>query len=215
MGIISNLFFTRIYSVINDDHVQNFRMLTDLKKILENHGRANGYEYGRSDTADEVVNELMGTLTAHLFREECLMRATRYDGYAQHRAEHVRLLRSIQVFQASALKTVQPMTGAVVQHLRDWIISHINSSDHRFELYMNNYRGPIDEDLLTDDEWMALSPQNIDLTAKSVVLWATLTFCKTPRVVMPANVASAASENDLIADRLRRMGERSPQRRYA
>ena len=206
MGVLGNLFRTRLYSVMNDDHAQMFELLSDLRKLV-NATHDTDPEHRRQ--VEEAIRKLVEASTVHFFREEALMKACRYPEAAQHRAEHLFLIRSAQTFQAGVFRQPQPITNKTVIYLRDWVVNHINESDRRLDTYLRAYGGPINEGALSETEWKALAPHTVDLTARGLTLWATLNFFKNPRAAATAgrDAAAAAIDEEAAGQRLTRMGK--------
>jgi len=207
MGILGNLFRSRLYSVMNDDHAQMFEILAELRKLVDGGDRQGGDEAGQRRHVEEKIKQLIDASLVHFFREEALMKACRYPETARHRMEHLFLIRSVQSFQAGAFRQGQPITLETVRYLRDWVVNHINDTDRKLESYLASYNGGINDAALTEVEWKALSPHRVDLTSKGLSLWANLNFFKSPRAAAAAGRdAAAAAEDDLAAQRLSRMG---------
>ena len=206
MGILGNLFRTRLYSVMNDDHAQMFELLSNLRKLV-NTGDENDPTHRRE--VEDGIRKLVEASTVHFFREEALMKACRYPEATQHRAEHLFLIRSAQTFQAGVFRQPQPITNKTVIYLRDWVVNHINESDRRLDTYLRAYGGPINDGALTDTEWKALAPHTVDLTARGLTLWATLNFFKNPRAAAAAgrDAKAAATDEQAAGQRLARMGK--------
>ena len=148
----------------------------------------------------------------HFFREEALMKACQFPEAAMHRMEHLFLIRSIQTFHTGMLRDKQPITSDTVRYLRDWVVNHINNADRRLDSHLRAYRGPVSTEALTEVEWKALSPQAVDLTAKGLVLWATLNFFKAPpgAAVAIKGAVFAEAEDEVAGERLRQMGTPKP-----
>ena len=213
MGILGNLFRGCLYSVMNDDHAQMFKILAEIRKFVGGADPDDGNEAESRQHVEAMINRLVDASVVHFFREEALMKACHFPEAATHRMDHLFLIRSVQSFQARAFRDGRPITVETVRYLRDWVVNHINSADRRLEGYLRAYNGPISTAALSEVEWKALSPHEIDLTAKGLVLWATLNFFKSPpgaAVAIKGAVAAAGGEDDAAGERLRKMGTPKP-----
>ena len=207
MGILRNLFHTRFYSVINDDHAQMFVMLKEINKVIC--GQAPDYNdrFSRSERVEILMSDLIKASISHFFREEALMKAFSFPEFTQHRTEHKCLIASIQSFQHNVIRGGGPITEATINYLRGWVVNHINSADRRLDSYLHAYCGPITAEALTQAEWAGLSPHEVNLTAKGLSLWAALNFFKSPIGASQGSFKYVSSDDAEVASRLRRIGQ--------
>jgi hemerythrin len=84
------------------------------------------------DTISAFLGEVFAKISAHFALEETVMRKHDYDEYADHKADHEKLLDDLRDimddFEAGAgTDYKQALAGAV----RDWFVNHFKTKDAR------------------------------------------------------------------------------------
>jgi hemerythrin-like metal-binding protein len=115
-------FNTRIPSV-DYEHQQLFELINHLyRKLLE----------GDFVAADEFLAALHDRIAAHFALEEVLMRQRAYDGYAEHKADHERLLDEIRdLMEDSRAGEYRAATQLLAERLERWFSVHFQTLDVR------------------------------------------------------------------------------------
>jgi hemerythrin-like metal-binding protein len=84
----------------------------------------------RIDVVDGL-GEIYGAIAAHFALEEQMMRRTDYPEYAEHRADHERLLDEIREIADDYEQTVDLDRNAFQRRLSDWFQNHFSTHDAR------------------------------------------------------------------------------------
>jgi hemerythrin-like metal-binding protein len=158
-----------IYSVMNDDHVELYRLVGDLQKIVARH--CNGETERSQQKADVLatVQSLIHKAAEHFNRENALMDRYGYPERREHRSEHGMLLCSVETYHANLAANDQPITKEVVRYLKDWLTSHIRTADHRLDQFLlSAVRKAAAPDVL------AAGTSEAGWTAENTLLWASL-----------------------------------------
>lgn len=84
------------------------------------------------DTISSFLGEVFAKISAHFALEETVMRKHDYDEYADHKADHEKLLDDLRdimdEFEAgTGTDYKQALAGAV----RDWFVNHFKTKDAR------------------------------------------------------------------------------------
>ena len=83
---------------------------------------------------DEVIDglgEIYGSIAAHFALEEQMMQRYEYPEYAEHRADHERLLDEIRDITETYETSVQLDRPAFQQRLGNWFQNHFSTHDAR------------------------------------------------------------------------------------
>ncbi len=122
-----------IFSVnIKEMDEQHMRLLEIAREVHE--ATTAGIE---EEVLREVMNSLVEYTETHFKDEERLMKKHGYKLYRDHKKEHGRLMEEVKQFR-QRLKADSRMAGADIIHfLRDWIITHILSSDRKYSRVLN------------------------------------------------------------------------------
>lgn len=87
---------------------------------------------GGSDvTISLYLWEIYARISAHFALEERIMRDARYDRYAEHKADHERLLDEIRDIMDDYEDHRHYEDAALAQRLRDWFGVHFRTHDAR------------------------------------------------------------------------------------
>ena len=125
-----------IYSVMNDDHVELYRLVGGLQDNVIK--RCTG-ETERSVQQMEVlaaIRKLIAKAAEHFHRENLLMEQYRYPEHREHRDEHAMLLCSIETWSSNLASSGRPITKEVVHYLKDWLTNHIRTADRRLDRFL-------------------------------------------------------------------------------
>ncbi len=86
-------------------------------------------------TKEEVarfLGEVFAKISAHFALEETIMRKHRYDEYAEHKADHEKLLDDLRdIMDAHAADAYFDYREALSSAVRDWFIDHFKTKDAR------------------------------------------------------------------------------------
>lgn len=111
---------------------QHKRLLEIARKVHE--ATTAGVE---EKTLYEVMNSLVDYTQTHFKDEERLMKRHGYKLYRDHKKEHERLIEEVEQFR-QRLKADPILAAAdIIYFLRDWIITHILSSDRKYSRVLN------------------------------------------------------------------------------
>ena len=125
-----------VYSVMNDDHVELYRIVGDLQSTITASCKGETEHGFRKSKIMSIIDQLIDKSQAHFEREEALMAQYRYPEAREHKSEHLMLLRSIETYRANLKASGTPITKEVVQYLKDWLTNHIRSTDRRLDRFL-------------------------------------------------------------------------------
>ena len=171
-----NLFRSRIYSVLNDDHSHLFQILKELKRIASEKHNVGLGQLTQQQTCAEKLNSLIDDTAAHFSREEVLMRAFRYKGLDEHRNNHLLLLRNIQTFQSKLARDKIPLTTGDLIYLDAWLTNHIREDDRRLEDFLADHPMVEEPGTISSIGMNSLGPRAIAFGALNLMLWIKLCF---------------------------------------
>jgi len=84
------------------------------------------------ETVLRFLGEVHSGIAAHFALEEQIMRARGYDQYADHKADHERLLDEIRdIMDRYEAETGTDYQAELSQQLRDWFTNHFKTMDAR------------------------------------------------------------------------------------
>lgn len=112
---------------IDDDH----RKLVDLFNLLS-HSLTEG---AAKEYLEAVLDELVNCTAWHFSHEERLMIQYGYKGFAEHRAEHEELLRSVRKLQ-HLIQAGKDIDTKDIEFLKQWLTSHIFSTDMKLGSFL-------------------------------------------------------------------------------
>ncbi|MCW9015115.1 MAG: bacteriohemerythrin [Gammaproteobacteria bacterium] len=113
---------------IDDDH----RKLVDLFNIL-NHAVAEG---DAADYIEAVLEELISCTVWHFRHEERLMLKYAYEDFAEHKAEHQKLIEGAREVQQKFLQAGKQISSDEIQFLEKWLTGHILGADMDLGSYL-------------------------------------------------------------------------------
>ena len=109
---------------VDHEHESMIRLLNDLHAGLEADAGA--------DAVIEFLGEVYARIAAHFALEEKIMRERGYDQYADHKADHERLLDGIRdIMEDYEAGAYADYDEALSTHLRDWFTEHFKTKDAR------------------------------------------------------------------------------------
>ena len=83
-------------------------------------------------STQEFLGEVFARIAAHFALEESIMRKHNYDEYAEHKAEHERLLDDIRdIMDEFESRGAGDYGDALSKTVRDWFVNHFKSKDAR------------------------------------------------------------------------------------
>jgi hemerythrin len=84
------------------------------------------------DEVSKFLGEVFARISAHFALEESIMRKHRYDEYAEHKADHEKLLDDIRdIMDAHAADAYFDYRDALGTAVRDWFVEHFKTKDAR------------------------------------------------------------------------------------
>ncbi len=84
------------------------------------------------DEVARFLGEVFARISAHFALEETIMRKYRYDEYAEHKADHEKLLDELRdIMDAHAADAYFDYEDALARAVRDWFVDHFKAKDAR------------------------------------------------------------------------------------
>ncbi len=84
------------------------------------------------DEVARFLGEVFARISAHFALEETIMRKHRYDEYAEHKAEHEKLLDDLRdIMDAHEADAGFDYEGTLAGAVRDWFVQHFKTKDAR------------------------------------------------------------------------------------
>jgi len=108
------------------------RKLVDLINELHEamlEGRGN-------DVIEKTLDALAAYTVTHFASEEGLMKQCAYPGYAEQKAEHVRLLAQVKLLQEKSRTKGIALTLELASFLKHWLIDHIAALDKKYTAHL-------------------------------------------------------------------------------
>jgi hemerythrin-like metal-binding protein len=205
MGMFNWLFHERVYSIMNDDHAHLMEILQALRAVVNDDYGAVFDPEERLDHVEMEIKRLIDDSAEHFLREETLMVAYGYPRLAEHRSEHLLLIRSIQTYLSNLVQNQSPITPDIVAYLTEWLTHHIRTADKRLEAYLRTCHGRAEHIGHDVSETTGLAPGHFALSAKNVKLWAKLSFCPTLAVTRGGRHEVQDDDQERTSRRLNRM----------
>jgi hemerythrin len=78
-----------------------------------------------------LISFLADYVDTHFLAEEFHMKATKYSGFAEHKAIHEGMRARVAQLVDGCRKDPATLTEEVLDYLSDWLITHINEHDRR------------------------------------------------------------------------------------
>ena len=83
------------------------------------------------DDVEELIGEIYARISLHFALEERIMRNHGYDQYAEHKADHERLLEEIREIMDDYAASERFDETALGRRLSDWFAIHFKTHDAR------------------------------------------------------------------------------------
>lgn len=84
------------------------------------------------ETIIAFLGEVFAKISAHFALEETVMRKHGYDEYAEHKAEHEKLLDDLRdIMDDVEAETAEDYQWALGTAVRDWFVNHFKTKDAR------------------------------------------------------------------------------------
>jgi hemerythrin len=110
---------------VDFEHAQLIEIINSLYRKLE--------EHPSTDTISGILGNIHAKISAHFALEEKIMRERRYDQYADHKADHERLLDGIRdIMDSFEANPALACEGALAARLTPWFTEHFKTKDARF-----------------------------------------------------------------------------------
>jgi len=110
---------------VDFEHEHLIGLINGLYKKLEDHPS--------TPAISDVLAEIYAKISSHFALEEKIMQDRRYDEYAEHKADHERLLDEIRDIMDSFDKNPAfAYKGALIERLTPWFTVHFKTKDARF-----------------------------------------------------------------------------------
>jgi hemerythrin len=78
----------------------------------------------------DFLGEVFAKIAAHFALEESMMRKHRYDGYAEHKAEHEDLLDALRdIMDGAEADDSATYRERLPRTVQDWFVNHFKSKD--------------------------------------------------------------------------------------
>ena len=87
--------------------------------------------------ASKVLDGLAGYTMSHFANEEALMKRYNYPGYAQHKAEHDKLVDQVRQFQSDLRAGKAKLSQDLMSFLQGWLIGHILGVDKKYTIHLH------------------------------------------------------------------------------
>jgi hemerythrin len=85
-----------------------------------------------SEQVEAFLGEIFADIAAHFALEERVMRERRYDGLAEHKADHERLLDQLRDMMDAQAEGAELDDAAFGDQLSEWFAGHFRTHDARF-----------------------------------------------------------------------------------
>lgn len=113
---------------VDHEHEELIALLNRLHAQLQRRTETGGDR----ETVLRFLGEVHAGIAAHFALEEQIMRSCGYDQYADHKADHERLLDEIRdIMDRYEADAYLDYESELSQHLRDWFTIHFKTKDAR------------------------------------------------------------------------------------
>jgi len=129
---MNDLVWSYVLSVGNDEIDDDHRRLVDLFNML-NHSVSAG---DAPTYVAAVLDELINCTAWHFSHEERLMLKYKYEGLAEHKAEHQELITSVKALQQKIAQAGKLVPEEDLAFLERWLTEHILSTDMRLGSFL-------------------------------------------------------------------------------
>ena len=84
----------------------------------------------------KVLDGLAAYTISHFASEEGLMKRYAYPGFAQHKAEHEKLVAQVKQLQQGLRTGTATISQEVLSFLQSWLIGHILGMDKKYTVHL-------------------------------------------------------------------------------
>ncbi len=113
---------------IDEDHHKLIDLLNMLTRSIEQSDDANYIE--------AILDELISCTVWHFRHEERLMLKYGYDATDEHKAEHSKLIESIEALKQKFVKEGKTVSDQDIEFLEHWLTGHILGTDMELGAYL-------------------------------------------------------------------------------
>ncbi|MDR3411651.1 MAG: bacteriohemerythrin [Formivibrio sp.] len=115
----------------NDLSVGNTQIDSDHKQLVDLVNKLHdAMKSGKGNTVlGEILADLIQYTSSHFKREEMLMQKINYAEFAEHKAEHTKLVGEVLELQTRFKTGATTLSVSVFNFLSDWLRTHIKSRD--------------------------------------------------------------------------------------
>ncbi len=129
---MKELIWNKTLSIEVDEIDEDHRRLVELFNILIR----SVSEDDAQDYIEAILEELVACTVWHFRHEERLMLKYRYEGAAEHKAEHAALVDSAKALQQKFLQDGRQLSAADIDFLEHWLTEHILVADMKMGAYL-------------------------------------------------------------------------------
>lgn len=113
---------------VDYEHRRMIAMINELAAMLE--------QGGSGPRVEEILGEIHAGISAHFALEEKIMRERRYDRYAEHKADHERLLDDIRDIMDDCEDPRRFEREVLAERLNAWFGVHFRTHDARLHQHL-------------------------------------------------------------------------------
>jgi len=110
---------------VDHEHRELIGLINDTYRALVDQGPET------EEAVEDFLGEIYARIAAHFALEERLMREQRYDRYAEHKADHERLLDDIRDIMDEYAEGGEFDRDAFARRLGEWFTVHFRTQDAR------------------------------------------------------------------------------------
>jgi hemerythrin len=111
-------------AVIDDQHKRLIGLINSLHDALS--------DDAKKITAKKIFADLVSFTVTHFTTEESLMKNNGYADYADHKAEHDRLLAQLRNHQNAFEAGTAALNSSLMAFLKGWLAIHILGRDQKY-----------------------------------------------------------------------------------
>lgn len=120
------------YSVgLNSIDLQHKKLINLINQLQTAVDYSTGEEFER-----EALNDVLDYTKTHFTHEEGLLEQHGYPELEPHKAEHLRMIKYIEVTIAKYEKDPDSSINNALDFLKQWLINHINGTDKQYSSFM-------------------------------------------------------------------------------
>ena len=113
---------------IDAEHDLQMQLLDSLAQAIQRGGELSPMKY--------ILEQFIEFSDMHFLSEQLVMRLHGYPGYEPHLEEHTRLMKKVREIRSNLLQGENQPSLALVQELREWLVTHIAQEDAAFGHYL-------------------------------------------------------------------------------